>query len=167
MATSQEDLDFTASTSKRIHGAFLLFDKDKKGTIIVEEVSTLLRYLGVYPTEVELVRNILPEMMDDVSQTFVRYSNFESTALSLLKSGVHAPDPSDVLLQAFKAIDTQGGTLPAKGYISWDRMKELLTTTGQAPFREKECEVFQSVARDMESGNVFYEDYIAMLTGGE
>ena len=146
---------------KKVEKSFLLFDKEKKGTIICEEVPTLLRYLGVYPTEVELVRTILPEMMDDASQSFVQYSKFESVALNLLRSGVHAPDQEDILLQAFRTLDPE-----QKGFIEWERMKELLCSVGQAPFRDKECEVFQSVARDMESGNVFYEDYIAMLQQG-
>ena len=45
-------------------------------------------------------------------------------------------------------------------------MKEILTNTESAPFREKECEQFQRVAVDMDSGHVFYEDYVALVCAG-
>ena len=38
-------------TKKRIREAFQLFDKDRKGCVVQEEVATIMRYLGAYPTE--------------------------------------------------------------------------------------------------------------------
>jgi Ca2+-binding EF-hand superfamily protein len=49
------------------------------------------------------------------------------------------------------------------GYIPADVMRELLTTKG-TPFREKEIEGFMSRAKDLETGNIYYEDYVALLT---
>jgi len=45
------DEDWVAHTQKKIQAAFLLFDKEKKGVIVQEEVPTIMRYLGAYPTE--------------------------------------------------------------------------------------------------------------------
>ena len=36
-------------TKKRIREAFQLFDKDRKGCVVQEEVATIMRYLGAYP----------------------------------------------------------------------------------------------------------------------
>ena len=44
---------------------FALFDKDKKGVVIQEEVPTIIRYLGAYPSEKEIIRDLLPEMQPD------------------------------------------------------------------------------------------------------
>ncbi len=78
--------------------------------------------------------------------------------LRLLKSREWDPDSEDLLLSAFRALDPTG-----KGYIEWERMKELVTSNGSAPFRDKETEQFQAVAKDLEHGLVYYEDYVAML----
>jgi len=43
--------EWIAETEMKIREAFDLFDKDKSDAIIQEEVGTVMRYLGVYPTE--------------------------------------------------------------------------------------------------------------------
>ena len=48
------------------------------------------------------------------------------------------------------------------GRISWELMEELMTTKG-TPFRAKELENFSMVSKDVDTGNVYYEDYIALL----
>ena len=49
------------------------------------------------------------------------------------------------------------------GFIDAEHMRELLETKG-TPFRPKEMENFLSRAKDMETGNIYYEDYVAVLT---
>ena len=185
------DEEWVVQTQKKISSAFQLFDKEKKGTIVQEEVPTIMRYLGAYPTEKAFVQDILPEMQEDEPAAFVKYARLEEVMLKILASKEWEPDSEDVLLQAFRTIDTEG-----KGYIAWDTMRELLQSkvsvsverreerkTGISvkininisphthpcnhpqgtPFRDKECEQFQAIARDMESGCVYYEDYVALL----
>ena len=41
-------------------------------------------------------------------------------------------------------------------------MRDLLLTKG-VPFREREIDSFMAVAKDMETGRIYYEDYVAML----
>jgi calmodulin len=71
------------------------------------------------------------------------------------------PDSGEVLLQAFRTIDTEN-----TGFISSDLMEELLVTKG-APFRPKELDAFMQVAKDPTTGNIFYEDYVALLIRNE
>jgi len=78
--------------------------------------------------------------------------------LDLLATGELEPDSEDTLLQAFKVLDPNG-----LGYIDGQRMRDLLITKGAA-FREKELDQFMQVAKDLETGNVYYEDYIALLS---
>ena len=68
-------------------------------------------------------------MKDDDQSDFISYSKFEKTMLEILSTKECDPDSGDILLQAFRTIDTQN-----TGYISADLMEELLTTKG-APFR--------------------------------
>lgn len=121
-----------------------------------------MRYLSVYPSEPALIKEIQTEMQNDEPTAFVTYAKLKSVMLRLMKTREWDPDPEDVLLQAFRTLDKEN-----KGYIEWDKMKEILTTTENYAFREKECEQFQRVAMDMDSGNVYYEDYVALIAANE
>ena len=115
-----------------------------------------MRALGVYPTERALIKDILPEMQDDEPTGFVSYARFEKKMLQILANKEWEPDGGDILLQAFRMIDTQN-----VGYIQAEVMEELLTK--KASFRAKEVEAFFLLAKDPETGNIYYEDYIAQL----
>lgn len=144
-------------TKKKIREAFQLFDKDRKGCVIQEEIATIMRYLGAYPTERAMVKEILPDMMEDEPSAFIKYERFEPKMLEILAEGDWEPDSEDTLLQAFRVFDEDG-----KGYVEANRLREVLITKG-TPFREKEIDAFMSVAKDFETGRIYYEDYIALL----
>lgn len=116
-----------------------------------------MRSLGVFPSEKALTKDILPEMQDDEPTGFVSYPRFEKKMLQVLASKEWEPDTGDMLLQAFRTIDTQN-----LGYITADVMEEFLTTKG-TPFRNPEVEAFFLVAKDPETGLIYYEDYIAQF----
>lgn len=143
----------------KIRAAFDLFDKEKHGTVIQEEVPTIMRYLGAYPSETDVVRKVLPDIQEDEPMAFVTYEKFEKKMLEVLETQEFAPDSEDVLLQAFRTIDTE-----KKGYVEASRMKQLLVGAEGTPFRQKELDAFITAAKDLETGNIYYEDYIAMLT---
>lgn len=158
MAAEARDENWYVETKKKIREAFQLFDKDRKGCVIQEEVSTIMRYLGAYPTERAMVKEILPDMMEDEPSAFVKYERFEPKMLEILAEGDWEPDSEEVLLQAFRVFDEEG-----KGFIEANRLREALITKG-TPFREKEIDAFLSVAKDLETGHIYYEDYVALLT---
>jgi calmodulin len=137
---------------------FDLFDREKSDSVMNEEVGTIMRALGAFPSEKTLVKEILPEMQDDEPSGFVSYSKLERVLLRILSIKECEPDSGDILLQAFRTIDT-GNT----GFIPADVMEDLLTAKG-TPFRSKELDTFFQVAKDSETGNVYYEDYIALMS---
>ena len=63
---SQEWFDITEA---RIREVFDLFDKDKTESIVQEEVGTIMRALGAYPSERALVLEILPAMQVGAGDT--------------------------------------------------------------------------------------------------
>jgi Ca2+-binding EF-hand superfamily protein len=95
---------------------------------------------------------------DDSVSGFVTYKKFEKKMLHILATKEYEPDTADVLLQAFRTIDTNN-----TGYIAYEVLEDLLTSRGTG-FRPRELESFFAVAKDSESGNVYYEDYVALLT---
>ncbi|CAM9936778.1 unnamed protein product [Choristocarpus tenellus] len=92
----------------RIKEAFALFDKEKKGCVIQEEVSTIMRFLGAYPTEKAMVKDILPDMQEDEPTNYVTYSRFEEKMLEILASRAWEPDTSEVLLQVCATTTLRG-----------------------------------------------------------
>ena len=153
-------LDWQSKVSVKIREAFDLFDKDKSDAVVQEEVGTMMRFLGAYPTERALVLDILPAMQNDEPTGFVSYARFEKKMLEILSSKLYEPDTSDIMLQAFRILDSDNN-----GYLTSEIIESLLTTKGTG-FRPKELEAFLLVARDHDSGNIYYEDYIALLTKG-
>jgi calmodulin len=87
--------EWVEQTEAKIREAFDLFDKDKADAIIQEEVGTVMRALGAYPTERQLVLEILPEVQDDEPTGFVSYQKFEKKMLSILASKECDPDSGD------------------------------------------------------------------------
>ena len=150
--------DPLAERKARIRAAFSLFDKEGRGCIIQEECSTVSRYLGVFPSEKSVVESVLPAIQEDEPTSFVTYERFEKWMLEVMSNGEYQPDNDDMLTRAFKAIDKEG-----KGWIDADELSTLLTTHG-TPFRPKELEGFLSKAKDMETGRIFYEDYVQLFT---
>ncbi|ETN18145.1 hypothetical protein PPTG_03837 [Phytophthora nicotianae INRA-310] len=94
--------DDEAARKVRIRAAFDMFDKEKKGSVIQEEVSTIMRYLGAYPTEKDIIKKILPDMQEDEPSTFVTYDRFEKKMLEVLYTNEYEPDTDETLLAAFR-----------------------------------------------------------------
>lgn len=156
-ARGEFDEAWVNNKKREIREAFALFDKEGKGQVIEEEAPTILRFLGIYPSEREMVREILPAMRDDEPTKTIAYDRFETKVLQLAQSGHYEPATEEQLLQAFRVMDPDGN-----GYVEAQFMRDLLVSKG-TPFRDKEIDAFFSVARDMETGHIYYEDYIALL----
>lgn len=150
-----EDPDSHPQLRKEIRNAFELFERDKKGYVVREEIGTIMRYLGAFPTEEELVKDVLSQLADDEDQ-FVKFDRFEPFMLKVMLDRLYEPDSEEVLLQAFRTLDPEG-----KGYMDQTAIAELLTSNESA-FRDKELEEFLRIARS-ENGMIYYDDYVTLL----
>ena len=97
------------------------------------------------------------QIQEDEPMDFVTYEKFEKKMLEVLREREYEPDTDDTLLRAFRMLDTD-----KKGYIEAETMREILCTEG-TPFRDKEIDGFMSRAKDVETGRIYYEDYVALL----
>jgi Ca2+-binding EF-hand superfamily protein len=152
-----DDKETFPAERKKIKAAFDLFDRDKKDLVVKEEIGTIMRYLGAYPTEEELATDILPQIQDDEETNFVKYDRFEPFMVRVMVERNFEPDSEEVILQAFKVLDPDN-----KGYVDEDTIVELLTENEWA-FREKEIEDFLRVAKDPDTGYIHFEDYVSLL----
>ena len=104
----------------RIKKAFDMFDKEKKGCVIQEEISTIMRYLGQYPSEKAMVEHILPDIQEEEPTAFVHYPKFEQKMLEIMATHEYDPDDEDVLMSAASIV--------ALGYVGWivhSQLREL------------------------------------------
>jgi len=153
--------DSFSAERRKIQSSFQLFAvKNREDLIPVEEVGTIMRYLGAFPSEEQVVTEILPQIQDDELVTHVKYDRFERMMLRILAEQEYEPDSEEVLMQAFRILDPE-----EKGYLTEERMVELLTSNEWA-FREKEIKDFLSVARDHESGFMKYAEYVEIMNEG-
>ncbi|KAL1530828.1 hypothetical protein AB1Y20_001724 [Prymnesium parvum] len=143
---------------KAIKEGFSLFDRDNKGVCDVREIGTIVRHLGICPTEIEL-HDMITEIEDEEPNGFIRYERFERMMARVLIETQYPRDSEDKLLRAFRTLDPDN-----KGYVEGDKIRTLLTTHGER-FTQEEIDDFLSFAVDAESGLLHYEDYVMQVCG--
>ena len=141
---------------KNIKDAFELFDRDGKGMCDVREIGTIVRHLGICPTEIEL-RDLITECEEEEPTGFIRFERFERTMSRVLLESQFPRDSEEKILRAFRVLDQEN-----KGYVEADKIKPLLMKNGER-FSEEEMEDFLNFAVDQESGLLHYEDYVMQV----
>merc|ERR1719506_3269615 len=135
----------TKERKKRIKDAFKVFDEENNDIADVREVGTIMRSLGVNPTEKEL-HGMLAQMEEDEPTGFVKYEKFEPVVLKCIADNEIPTDSEEDLIRAFKALDTDN-----KGYLTADELRELLTKN-EEHFSSDEITEMLAYAVDAETG---------------
>eukprot|EP00754_Rhynchopus_humris_P047389 Rhum_TRINITY_DN6977_c0_g1::Rhum_TRINITY_DN6977_c0_g1_i1::g.21397::m.21397 len=158
-----------------IRDVFKLFERDNAGQCDVREVGTMVRALGLNPSEAQL-EVMVKEMESDQSTGYVKYKRdpvragekgaeprrfFEVMLDTLLTHEYNGElmvrDSEETILRAFEALDTE-----QRGHIDSEQLKELMTTRGER-FTSEEILEMLNAAADPETGYVKYEDYTPIL----
>lgn len=148
-----------------IREAFGLFDKIGNGTVPLEDVPAIMRYLGQFPPQSDVDDKITKEVIQEEGSTTVPYEAFEKMMLKCLMEHEYDPDDSEVLMAAFRVLDPAG-----EGWIDAEVLRRYMMD-GPNGFREKEMSEFLEYAKDKTAGEasgdpsrIYYEDYVAKLT---
>ena len=147
-----------AAVFKSIKEGFALFDRDGKGICDVREIGTIVRHLGICPTEMEL-RELITECEEEEPTGFIRFERFERMMSRVLLENQYPRDSEDKLLRAFRTLDPDN-----KGFVEAEKIRTLLTTHRER-FSQEEIDDFLHFAVDAESGCCYYEDYVMQITG--
>ena len=139
--------------AKSIKDGFALFDRDGKGLCDVREIGTIVRHLGICPTEIEL-RDMITEIEEEEPTGFIRFERFERMMSRILLENQYPRDSEEKLLRAFRTLDPDN-----KGYVEAEKVRTLLTTHGER-FSQEEIDDFLNFAVDADSGLLHYEDYV-------
>jgi Ca2+-binding EF-hand superfamily protein len=155
--THPKSVTINDDLERKIADAFLIFDHHGQKTVDVREIGSILRYLGMVPTEQEVSETIAEtEFAGDASGT-VHLSKFLPYVKNLLLERRMEPSPIEKLLEAFQVLDYEG-----KGYVTKDFMAKIMMEEGE-PFSLEELEEMFGCAVDSSTNRISYEYYLNQL----
>lgn len=128
-----------------------MFDKDNNGSITSSELATVMRSLGLSPSEAE-VSDLMNEI--DVNGNHkIEFSEF----LALMSRQLKSNDSEQELLEAFKVFDKNGD-----GLISAAELKHVLTSIGEKLTDAEVDEMLREVSDG--SGEINIKQFAALLS---
>ncbi|KAH7815911.1 uncharacterized protein MONOS_862 [Monocercomonoides exilis] len=89
---------------KQIRKAFVIFDPENRGAVPVEEIRFIVHTLELSPTEAQLNEFIQSICEDEMIE--IQYEKLEASLLPILEQGKWPKASEELLLQAFKTIET-------------------------------------------------------------
>ncbi|KAJ3328160.1 MAPK protein hog1 [Blyttiomyces sp. JEL0837] len=148
-------LALDAAQVKKIKLAFNTFDQAQNGTCDVREVGTIIRSLGVYPSE-EQLRNWIKEMEEEEPTGYVQFDKFLKVVQQILATNPSRHDEEQIF-RAFQALDAE-----KKGYLLPEELQKFLMTEGE-PFSQEEIDEMLNACTDPTENKIYYEDYVTVL----
>merc|ERR1712094_129683 len=136
----------------RIKEAFKGFDEDNNNITDVREVGTIMRSLGVNPTEKEL-HGMLAQMEEDEPTGFVKYEKFEPVVVKAIEDNEIPTDGEEDIIRAFRALDTEN-----KGYLPTEELRDMMTKN-EEHFSADEIGEMLAFAVDPDTGNCNFTEY--------
>ncbi|KAI8822568.1 uncharacterized protein EV422DRAFT_403996 [Fimicolochytrium jonesii] len=140
---------------KKIKKAFDTFDQAENQMCDVREVGTIIRSLGLFPSE-EQLRGYIAEMEDEEKTGYISFERLQKVAFRLLTNNPMRDD-EEKLYRAFLALDTDN-----KGYLTPDDLREYMMSEGE-PFTKDEMDEMLMACTDPTDGKIWFEDYVTVL----
>ncbi|KAJ3286643.1 Dynein regulatory complex protein 8 [Rhizoclosmatium sp. JEL0117] len=146
---------------RKIKSAFTVFDQTSNGTCDVREIGTVIRSLGVNPSE-EQLRGWVKEMEEEEPTGYIQYDKFfKVTTEKIFSSNAAIRNDEEEIYRAFLALDTE-----KKGFLLPDDLKRFMMTEGE-PFSQEEMDEMLAACTDTSDNRVYYEDFVSLLAANE
>jgi len=133
--------------------AFSVFDKKGDGIVTTKELETVMKSLGLNPSESEL-KSMLKDVDDDGNGTL----DFVDFVAQMSKKMKDVESPAEIL-DAFKMFDKSGN-----GKISIEDLKNVMTKLGAGMSDDEVEEILKDANPDGE-GNVNYSEFVKVIMG--
>ncbi|CAF0920846.1 unnamed protein product [Brachionus calyciflorus] len=147
---------FSEMQISELKQAFRLFDKGENGVVTTQEIGSVLRNLGLYPTEQEL-QQMLRDIDIDGDGTF----SFEEFVQLMYNMGniseISEEQEDKELREAFKVFDRTGS-----GYITSSDLRSVLQCLGEQLNEDEIEDMIDEVDIDGD-GRIDYEEFVASL----
>lgn len=147
--------------NKALDALLATFERDKSGFIDVREFGTIVRAMGVNPSENDLIEMIEtieePESTGHLQVAKIRELVTRLVLTKSFKTKIFSRDPESLIARAFEALDKD-----RKGFVTSEYLKQMLTTMGER-FNADEIVEMINAAADPETGNIYYEEFASLL----
>ncbi|OAQ60462.1 EF-hand domain-containing protein [Pochonia chlamydosporia 170] len=134
-----------------IKKAFSFFDKDGDGKITTEELGTVMRSLGLNPSESEL-KDMINEVDADNSGT-VEFPDF----LAMMGRKTSDKDFEEETCEAFKVLDRDND-----GFISAAELRRAMSSIGEKLTDDEVDEIIRVADQDGDS-RISYGEFVQLL----
>lgn len=131
--------------------AFAYFDRDRRGVIASNDVSNVLRAVGMYPSEADVAKLTQTVRGDRIS--------FNEFLDAVQRVGVQSRIDENQMREAFRMFDLYG-----TGLVNLVQMRTSLQSLGEKLRDEEIDELIREADIDAE-GNVQYEELVKILCG--
>lgn len=131
--------------------AFKLFDKDGNGSISRSELTTVMKSLGLDPTD-DNIEDLMNEVDIDGNHE-IEFDEF----LTLMERQMTYGDADQEIMEAFKVFDKNGD-----GYISGAELKHVLNSIGEKLSDEELETMILEISEG--SGQINIEQFQALLS---
>lgn len=143
--------NYTEEQINEFKEAFSIFDRDGDGTITIKELKSVMRSLGLNPSDVEL-QDMINEIDLDSNGT-IEFSEF----LAMMTVKQKDSDADQELLEAFKMFDRDGN-----GYISAAELRYVMTNLSDRLTDEEVDDLMREADLDGD-GQINFEEFKKMM----
>ncbi|CAL9104645.1 unnamed protein product [Musa textilis] len=144
---------FSEEQITKFHATFCLFDKNGDGCITFEELSTVIKSLGLKPNEAE-VHKMIGEIDANGNGT-IEFQEFLNLMASKLNQET---DSEDELREAFKVFDKD-----QNGFISATELRNVMISLGEKLTDEEAAQMIREADLDGD-GQVNFEEFVKMMS---
>lgn len=130
---------------------FKLFDKDDTGKISIDDLGSVIRALGLNPSQAQV------EEMKKKADPGGKGEIGPDAIFTVMEGHGVVNEPEESLLEAFKIFDNAG-----KGTIQVSELKAIFKNMGE-PFSEEEADAMAAAAPVDDKGEVNYEEFLKQM----
>lgn len=143
-------MSFSKQQQAEFHDCFTLHDKDGNGRVPIQSLGSVVRSLGITPTE-DTIRRI--------AHSQIRKDTFSfSDLMQVMESLKREPEFSqEDFRESFKVFDRDGN-----GYVSAAELRHVMTNLGEKLTDDEVDEMLQAFEMDRD-GQLNYEDMVTMM----
>eukprot|EP01045_Picozoa_sp_COSAG04_P007086 COSAG04_NODE_361_length_15860_cov_18.114904_10_plen_1886_part_00 len=137
--------------TQQLKDLFKLFDKDDSDSIDAKELSTVVRALGLNPSNADL-ENLMAKFDKDESGS-ISFAEFESMHSECMQD----IDSQEKLKKSFEIFDQDGN-----GYVSAEELRKTLTSLGEKLTFDEAKEMINEADTDRD-GQINYEEFAKLM----
>eukprot|EP00746_Dinoflagellata_sp_MGD_P007061 gnl/MRDRNA2_/MRDRNA2_113949_c0_seq1.p1 gnl/MRDRNA2_/MRDRNA2_113949_c0~~gnl/MRDRNA2_/MRDRNA2_113949_c0_seq1.p1 ORF type:complete len:258 (+),score=51.66 gnl/MRDRNA2_/MRDRNA2_113949_c0_seq1:51-824(+) len=149
----------TSSQVTEFKETFALFDADGSGTVTAEELGTVMRSLGQYPSDADCRAMIA--MLDDDSSGAINFEEFLRLMVAQMKEHEKKEalySQREEFVQAFKIFDRDGN-----GYVDAQELRYMMQNHGTMRLTDDEVNEMMSDADVNGDGKLNFEEFIHLM----